>query len=287
MSFHKPLSILVFALLAALLAGCAATAPKPQLWDRWTAHDERDRRDADSTAWAQFLQRYLVIDADGVERVRYAAVSGEDRARLDAWLRLQQQQRVSMLSLRAQRAYWLNLYNAGVVALVLGHAGIDSLDALQPRPWQRWLQRLPWSRTLRGPFAEPRFTVEGQPLSLDDIEHRILRPRWRDWRTDYALCKARLDSPALAPEPYAGEHLDEQLEARANAWVASPHALHLDRKGGLQLSVFWRRYRADFGDEAAVLAELHLRAVDAQARQLAGVGRVAGYFEDPALNTAP
>jgi hypothetical protein len=52
-----------------------------------------------------------------------------------------------------------------------------------------------------GPWGKPLITVEGQSLSLNDIEHRILRPIWRDGRINYAvnctsigvqICKAKL-----------------------------------------------------------------------------------------------
>jgi len=290
-----PLRHLAAALLVPtlLLSGCATTST-PQLWDHWTTHDERERQPLDVTLWREFLHTYVVRDADGVERVAYARVSPEARERLEGWLRVQQQQRPSSLNLREQRAYWLNLYNAAVVHQVLAHTPIVSLASLEPMPWKA--QASQWGSAIHipgakdwappGPFAEPLLKIEGQTLSLNDIENHILRPRWRDARTDYALCKATLSGPALAAEPYTAEYLDEQLDARANAWVNSPQALRFTPTGQLEVADFYRQYQADFGDDAAILTELRHRAAPSLAAKLANVKSISGTFSDQRLNEA-
>lgn len=272
--------VTVALLFALVLGGCASHAPAPQLWDLWTAHNEQDRKPLDNREWAAFLQRYAKTGSDGVTRVAYGAVTHEDMERLGAWLRLMQQMDVSELNLREQRAYWLNLYNAEVVRLVLVHYPLDSVDALQPPWWKRW-----WPG-VQGPFAEPLLEVDGQALSLDDIENHILRPRWLDPRTVYLLCKARLGSPPLAPQPYAAEYLDEQIEAQARRWVNGPYALRIDAHGRLRVAELYRRYRSDFGDEAAVLAQLRRYAAPPLAAQLAKVDGIHGYIDDRRLNDA-
>lgn len=263
------------ALLACLLLGACAE-PAPRLWSRWTAHDESNHAPIDHHVWQAFLTRYVQPQTPGRERLAYAAVTAADRARLDGYLHYLQQIPVSRYPLREQRAYWLNLYNARVVQLVLQHWPMQSLDVLQPG----WLARTP------GPFAAATLQVEAQAVSLDDIENRILRPYWGDPRTLYALCPARVGAPSLGAEAYTAEYLDEQLEARARAWVNGPQALHW-HGSALRLAALYRRDAADFGAGSdAVLQHLRRYAAPALAQRLATVRGIDGYDDDPAINRA-
>jgi hypothetical protein len=261
---------------ALLLASCAVTAPPPVLWDRWTAHDESNARVIDRSLWSRFLDRYVTGDA-GAERVRYGAVTAEDRAQLDYWLRSMSRVSISRYALREQRAYWINLYNAAVVRIVLDHRGIASVRKLSPTGLAELLAP-------PDPFAVRDIEVEDQALSVNDIRNHILRPYWHDPRTLYTLCDATADGPPLAHTAYGAEYLGEQLDARAKAYINGPLALHWSGQK-LLVSSFYKRYAADFGgSDAALLQHLRRYAEGKQAQKLANTSSIAGEFSDDALN---
>ncbi len=98
--------------------------------------------------------------------------------------------------------------------------------------------------------------MEGEALTLNDIEHRILRPVWRDPRIHYAVNCASLGCPNLQPVPFAPDTLDAQLDAAARAYVNHPRGVR--RQGDdLVVSSIYHWFREDFGDsEQGVISHL-------------------------------
>jgi Protein of unknown function, DUF547 len=70
-----------------------------------------------------------------------------------------------------------------------------------------------------GPWGGKLIEVEGEPLSLDDIEHRILRPIWRDPRLHYAVNCAALGCPNLRSSAFTAANADILLETAASDYV--------------------------------------------------------------------
>jgi Protein of unknown function, DUF547 len=70
-----------------------------------------------------------------------------------------------------------------------------------------------------GPWGRKLIEVEGEPLSLDDIEHRILRPIWRDPRLHYAVNCAALGCPNLRSSAFTAANADILLETAASDYV--------------------------------------------------------------------
>ena len=173
-------------------------------------------------------------------------------------------------------AYWINLYNALTVDTVLNHYPVGSIRDISISPGL--FNRGPWDRKL--------VTVEGQALSLNDIEHRILRPIWHDPRIHYAVNCASLGCPNLANTAYDGSHLDAMLDAAARAYVNNPRgaAVH---DGKLTVSSIYRWYEADFGStDAGVIAHLKRYAEPPLAAALNGISAIADDHYDWRLNDA-
>ena len=76
-----------------------------------------------------------------------------------------------------------------------------------------------------GPWQAKLLTIEGEKVSLDDIEHRILRPIWKDNRPHYALNCASLGCPNLAPVSYTSANLEQLLEQGARAYINHPRGV--------------------------------------------------------------
>ena len=91
----------------------AAAAPKAEPWPFWTANDPAGQVHVDHAPWDRFLKKYVVTNhPSGVNRVRYASVTPDDRKSLDAYVLHLQRVEVTRLDRSVQKAYWINLYNA-------------------------------------------------------------------------------------------------------------------------------------------------------------------------------
>ena len=96
----------------------------------------------------------------------------------------------------------------------------------------------------------------GREISLNDIEHRILRPIWKDPRIHYAVNCASLGCPNLSGTPFTAANKEELLDQAAADYVNHPRGVAFV-KGRLRLSSIYDWYGVDFGsDETERLAHL-------------------------------
>ncbi len=245
-------------------------APDARLLDpHWQRHGTKASAEGDHAAWAAFLDAFVVVDQAGANRVRYAAVTPADRAGLDAYLAALEAAEVTALARDAQLAYWLNLYNALTVATVLDAYPVASI------------------RDIDDVWTAKRVTVEDRTLSLNDIEHGIVRPVFADPRIHYALNCAAVGCPNLQPAPFEAASLDARLDAAARAYVNDARGVGVTTGGDVVLSSIYNWFIEDFGgDEAAVLDHVRRYALPPLRRRLDGVDRVGDYAYDWALNEA-
>ena len=115
----RPILILVSFLM--MIAGPANAAPEADLWPYWERHDPASEQTVDHEPWARFLERYLRVGDDGINRVAYGEVTDADAAALDRYI-----EELAALPIRSyardeQMAYWINLYNALTVDVILEH----------------------------------------------------------------------------------------------------------------------------------------------------------------------
>jgi len=267
------LLLVILVVGGALGAGSAAAAPKPEPWPVWRGSDPQSTQQVDHGAWARFLDRYLVPGRDGAaSRVRYGAVSPADRTALNDYLGTLAALPVTRLNRAEQKAYWINLYNALTVRTVLDHYPIASIRDIR----SGWFSPGPWDLKL--------LQVDGIELSLNDIEHRILRPIWQDNRIHYAVNCASLGCPNLQPEPFTAANSEQLLERGAREYVNSPRGAYFDG-GSLVLSRIYDWYQADFGGSTAgVLAHLRHFAAPALAARLQGFQGDISYGYNWSLN---
>src|SRR4029450_5463405 len=151
------------------LAMSVGAAPKAELWPRWQQYNAQNPAQIDFTFWNSFLAKY--VDAQhpsGIHRLRYASVSAEDRQALEHFIVVLQTYPISTYNQQEQQVYWINLYNALTVSVILAHYPVASIRDIR-------LSGL----FSTGPWQAKLVTIEGEKVSLDDIEHRILRPIWQ------------------------------------------------------------------------------------------------------------
>ena len=259
----------------AVAAGRAPAFPDEPVDEVWLRHDETAASGLDHGPWRRFLGAHLVRGEDGIARVRYGDVGAGDRRLLRDYLALLAATPITRRSRSEQFAYWINLYNALTVELILEHYPVSS-----PRDIGGSLFR-------PGPWGEDIVEVEGRALSLDDIEHGILRPIWRDARIHYALNCASLGCPDLAARPYERRDLDNRLDAAAADYVNHPRGAAVDADGRLVVSSIFDWYEEDFGgDDAGVIAHLRRHARPPLAAALARIGAIHDDRYDWSLNDA-
>lgn len=240
---------LLAALVALPVAACAG-GPGAEIWRR---HDPQSTRTVDHRVWQVFLDRNTRDWPDGITRVDYARVSSADRELLDAYIREQSAIPVIFLSRREQLAFWLNLYNALVVRLILDHFPLPSPDAIEA---DGLFSSGPWRRSL--------VSMSGRSLSLDGIRGEVLAPVFRDPRWHYGLCDGTLGAPSLSRRAFVGADVDRRLEDAAIDFIGHPRAVDLprDRPAVVRLNALWRRHMTDFGGSLeGVLASIDLYAV--------------------------
>lgn len=262
---------------AALPRAAAASGPKPDLWDRWTRHDPSSTTMVDHGAWDAFLARHVQVVEGGVNRIAYGAVPAADRTALAAYLDGLAATPVSILGRSEQRAYWINFYNALTVKVVLDHQPVASIRDIDISP----------GLFADGPWKRKLVTVEGEALSLDDMEHRILRPIWRDPRIHYAVNCASIGCPNLQPHAFTAANAERLMEDGARDYVNHPRGASLTG-GRLTVSKIYEWFKVDFGDtDAGVIQHLRRYAAPPLAEGLADVTRIADTVYDWSLNDAP
>ncbi|MBD3392955.1 MAG: DUF547 domain-containing protein [Chitinivibrionales bacterium] len=124
-------------------------------------------------------------------------------------------------------AFFANLYNFYTLKLIAGHYPVKSIKEID-KPWAREIV--------------PLF---GDSVSLDHVEHQIMRKQFDKPRIHFALNCASLGCPALRDEPYVGNRLDAQLESAAKAFLTDTARNRIEGNT-LVLSKILKWYGGDF-----------------------------------------
>lgn len=178
----------------------------------------------DHALWDGLLRNY--VRADGL--VDYRGLTAQ-RGQLEAYLAgLGSQVPDSTWGSSRRLAYFINLYNALTVRLILDHYPLGSIRDL-PDPWGQVL-----------------ITLGGQAYSLDAIEHQVLR-KMGEPRIHFALNCASLSCPALQPRAFTEKELNAQLDAAARAFINDTARNQITPRTA-RLSRIFQWYRSDFGN---------------------------------------
>ncbi len=245
-----------------LIALAAMVAP--------SAHATDDLHDA----WDQLLGRYVIEGSDGVDRVDYDRLRGQadDRAALDDYIAALEAQPVSTLARGEQFVLWANLYNAVTVRLIVEENPSRSIMQIRPGLFSI------------GPWSEARVRVEGRDLSLDEIEHGVMRPQFEAALVHYAVNCASIGCPDIGTRAWRADTLDDDLDAAARAYVNHPRGVTVTDRG-LVISRIYKWYEEDFGgDDAGVIAHLLAYAQPELAQAIRANPRIARHAYDWALN---
>ncbi|MFW5876852.1 MAG: DUF547 domain-containing protein [Myxococcota bacterium] len=224
--------------------------------------------DHQHASWARVLRDH--VDAGKVD---YRQLARTEAPHLQAYLR-------SLRSVceadyrgwsRPQKlAFWINAYNAYTVRLILDHYPLDSIRDIGVVPGAAFRKRfieLPW---------HPR-----KELSLDDIEHRIIRARFREPRIHFALVCAARGCPELRSEPYLAQSLDRQLDDAARRFIRDPTKNRFDADTRtLHLSPIFDWFRDDFEKRGTTVADFVAEHADREMAKAIEAGNLGTEFLD-------
>lgn len=138
-------------------------------------------------------------------------------------------------------AFWLNAYNALTLKAIIDNYPIKS-SFFRSRIWPKNS-----IRQITGVWDKKTFKVMGKSLTLEHIEHKILRVKFDEPRIHMAMVCAAMGCPPLRSEPYVGEKLDEQLDDQTHRFLADSAKFKIDRSGKtLYLSPIFEWFADDF-----------------------------------------
>lgn len=245
--------LIVSGFLGILVGFSAANAaPRADLWPLWQKHHAASAQTLDHGVWNAFLKKYLVAPhPSGINRLNYAMVAPEDRTALRNYLDILKRVPISSYNRPEQRAYWINLYNALTIDVVLSHYPVQSIRDIGISP----------GLFSRGPWDAKLLLIEGEKLSLNDIEHRILRPIWRDPRLHYAVNCASLGCPNLQADAYTAGNTEPLLEKGAREYINHARGVAF-KNGRLTVSSIYDWFKEDFGATREALMQHWLKYAD-------------------------
>jgi len=213
-----------------LAAACLAAAPA-------LAQDF----DASHAAWDALVKRHVVVLPGGhASQVRYdgfvadrkalqaylGALSGVSRAQFDGWAKDE------------RKAFLINAYNAFTVEKILTR-------------WPDIRSIWDFGKIFGNPFKDDFFRLLGEPMTLDGIEHGMLRKpgAYDDPRVHFAVNCASIGCPMLREEAYVAARLDAQLEEQALRFL-SDRSRNRFRDGRLAVSKIFDWFAEDFEPRA-------------------------------------
>lgn len=250
-------------------------APSADLWPRWQAHDETNPDRIDYVDWADWLDGHVQSTQAGINVIDYGAVTPEDSAALDAVIARLEAVPISGYARSEQLAYWINLYNAVTVRVVIDHYPVETIRDID----------ISGGLFADGPWDAELVTVENIALSLNDIEHRILRPIWMDPRIHYAVNCASIGCPNLRDEPYQGATVGTVLDLAAREYLRHPRGISVDGDK-VTISSIYDWFFEDFSkQDMELLDHLALYAAPELAERLNQIGQIHDTRYDWLLNS--
>lgn len=200
----------------------------------------------DHSAWDRLLRKHVTTGGtigmvEGINTVDYAAISADPD--FDKYLAELAAADVDKLPPAEQLALWMNAYNALCIALIVHHerehpdqplASINNLSVKEGPNKQ-----VVWNK-IAG-------KVGGKDVSLNYIEHEMLRKRWAEPAVHGCIVCASASCPNLRPEAFVASRLREQMDDQMMLWLQNPtKGLTLSGRR-LTLSRIFLWFADDFG----------------------------------------
>lgn len=205
--------------------------------------------------WQFMLDKYLIEShSSGISRFAYNRVNKKDLSLLNNYLEQLTILDPRLYSDREQQAYWINLYNALTIKLVIEHHPKTSIKEIG--------QGLPGL----GPWDDQIVNIQGRALTLNQIEHGILRPLWKDSRIHFLINCASLGCPSLQGKAVTANNLESLFEQAAREFINHPRAVQFN-ENTLILSKIFDWFREDFAEDEQGLIQYLANYAEPKLRQ--------------------
>ena len=243
---------------------------------------------ADSQSTINYEQVNVYIEAVSVQsrgrvKFRYDAIGGQAKPFLDGVINFLEAQDPTQFNRDEQLAYWLNFRNLLVLQSIADTSRRRSLA------------------TKRGTLGEPgsmwtekRTSVNGERLSIDDIERGIILANWEDPNILYGLYQGVRGGPAYPATSFSGATVTQELVSAARASVNARNTVKV-RKNSASLPAYYEWFQAGLfgGSQETLLAHLNSYANEKLGAKLANATEVSfrsmsfGVDEEVARVSAP
>ena len=226
----------------------------------------------DHSAFDRLLEAHVKPDAQAYNRVDYRGVKA-DLGALKTYIAALENTDPALLSRNEAHAYWINLYNAKTLEVVAEAYPVSSIKKIN----------LGGSFLFgSGPWKARLMTVNGRELSLDDVEHEIVRALFRDKMSHYGLNCASYSCPNLATSAFTGDNVDALLRRNAVDYVNHPRGVAVS-DGRITASKIYSWYAGDFGGKGKLKGHWSSLASPEKAAAIAGAS-ISGYDYDWSIN---
>lgn len=236
------------------------------------------RLDREHSAWTALLDRHVV--GDGFD---YAALAAQPEP-LYAYLATLQAVTPGELagwSREERYAFWINAYNAYTVTRVVENYPLESI---------RDLDGLFGAMPVFGQSFIPLGALhgrDGELLSLNDLEHGILREEFQDARVHAAINCASKSCPPLRNEAFVASRLDEQLDDQMRAFIADRERNRFNvPELRAELSKIFDWFKGDFQRDATSIRGYLMRYAHESDKMFISNAKIAFTKYDWALNEA-
>ncbi len=144
-----------------------------------------------------------------------------------------------------QLAYLLNLYNADTLQLIIDNYPVKSIKDI--------------GSFFKGPWSQEVVSLFGEKITLDKLEHEIIRKEYHEPRIHLALVCAAKSCPPLRSQAYVADELDKQLDNQGEVFFNSPQGMQFEHENHvILLSSILKWYKEDF-DSVLLFAQKYAK----------------------------
>lgn len=227
------IGILLISLALPFIAACSAMNP-----------ETAGTSPIDHSSFDQLLKKY--VDNKGM--VNYKGMKSEE-GQLNTYIDLLQSNgpNDSNWTKDERLTYWINAYNAFTIRLILDYYPVESIKDIGSK--------------IQIPFVNTAWDIKfikigGEELSLNNIEHNIIRKNFEEPRIHFALVCAAKSCPKLRNEAFNVDRLDDQLTNQTRSFLANPDKNKIS-KDELELSKLFSWYTGDFTKNGTLIEYLN------------------------------
>lgn len=269
--------IQTFSLLFCLFLMTSATGASfhKSLWPIWGVSNPLSTEVISHDDWQKFLNKRIITNEEGINLVDYPNLTEADYDLLKSYIEKMAKIDIDAYNRNEQLAFWLNLYNALTIQIVADYYPVGSIEEINISPGLFSI----------GPWGAKLITINRTPVSLDEIQNRIIRPIWNDPRTLYAMNNAAIGAANLNKQAYHGATIEKELNEAATDYINSLRGVQVI-EGKLIVSKIYDWFNEDFGGtKRDVINHIKQFAREPLLSQLKHTNTINGYIYNWHLNS--